>query len=77
MRSCKVIHYQAHPDEERAQNIMGYIAEKVERQYRVGRDLAEVEGEDDRASRQVPQQPVFPRLSMQYHNYTRWVAPSS
>ena len=52
---------------------MGYIAEKVERQYRVGRDLAEVEGEDDRASRQVPQQPVFPRLSMQYHNYTRWV----
>lgn len=59
-------------DDETAQNIMGYIAEKVERQYyRQGRDLSEEDLEDDRRSRQVQsQQPLFPRLSMQYHNYT-------
>jgi len=57
------------PDESDAQSIMGYIAEKVEIQYRQARDVSE-EDDDDRESRQVQQQPLFPRLSMQYHNYT-------
>ena len=63
------------PDESDAQSIMGYIAEKVETQYRQARDVSE-EDDDDRESRQVQQQPLFPRLSMQYHNYTRYVLRS-
>lgn len=58
------------PDEIKAQNIMGYIAEKVENNYRVRRDLDDL-SDDERDARQVPQQPLFPRLSWQYHNYTR------
>ena len=54
-------------DEERAQNIMGYIAEKVSDNYRVTRDV----GEDSLEDRESRQQPLFPRLSWQYHNYTR------
>ena len=50
----------------------GYIQEAVKHLYREGR---EAEG-GQREARQGSlgpgvQQPVFPRLSMQYHNYTR------
>ena len=58
-------------NQEEAQNIMGYIAEKVDTSYRESRAIMDDSETGDRLSRQV-QQPVFPRLSMQYHNYTRY-----
>ena len=60
---------QFHPPKSKS----GYIKEAVQHLYREGRS---VDGEE-REARQGAlgpgvQQPVFPRLSMRYHNYTRY-----
>ena len=53
-----------HPDEEAelGAGLAGYLEQSVQELYRQGRQGSLGPG---------VQQPVFPRLSMQYHNYTR------
>ena len=61
-----------HPEFHPPKTIHGYLTESVDHLYRQARQL-DGEQRDARQGSLGPgvQQPVFPRLSMQYHNYTR------
>ena len=54
------------PDFHPPLNKNSYIKETVKSLYRQGRDVESQEREARQST------PVFPRLSMQYHNYTRY-----
>ena len=56
-----------HPDELKTHYLEGEVKQHLDRIVREAVEDVDIE----RSARQDIQQPLFPRLSMQYHNYTR------
>ena len=59
-----------HPDQLKTHQLESEAQQHLDRIVRQIEESAESDG-GARSARQDTQQPLFPRLSMQYHNYTR------